>query len=93
MGIYYNPVEDVASGRVGTPINTHSYNEAIRQLPYGHHLYALCDRVIFKLVVCVDDQREFSEFFNQYKQGYLLSFELVALSPEAHQRALRDAGL
>ena len=26
-------------------------------------------------------------------EGYLLSFELVALSPEAHQRALRDAGL
>ena len=35
MGIYYNPVDDIIDGRVGTFINTHDYNEAMRQLPHG----------------------------------------------------------
>lgn len=53
MGIYYDPVDDIIDGRVGTFINTHNYDEAIRQLPHGHHLYALCDRLIFKQAVYV----------------------------------------
>lgn len=93
MGIYYNPVDDIIDGRVGTFINTHDYREAIRQLPSTHHLYALCDRLIFKQAVCVDVKEEFEEFFGQYKQGYLISLQLVALPEEAHRRALRDAGL
>ena len=28
MGIYYNPVDDIIDGRVGTFINTHDYNDA-----------------------------------------------------------------
>ena len=48
MGVYYNPVEDITNGTVGEFINTHNYDEAIRQLPPKHHLYALCDRLIFQ---------------------------------------------
>ena len=68
MGVYYNPVEDITNGTVGEFINTHNYDEAIRQLPPKHHLYALCDRLIFKLAVCVDAKEEFEEFFGQYKK-------------------------
>ena len=93
MGIYYNPVDDIIDGRVGTPINTHDYREAIRQLPSTHHLYALCNNLMFKYVACVDDKSEFDEFFGQYNQGYLISFRLVGLPEDAHQRALRGAGL
>ena len=93
MGVYYNPVEDITNGTVGKFINTHDYREAIRQLPSTHHLYALCDRFVFEQAVCVDAKEEFEEFFKQYEQGHLLSFQLVSLPEEAHQRALRDAGL
>ena len=93
MGVYYNPVEDITNGTVGKFINTHDYNEAMRQLPHGHHLYALCDRLIFKQAVCVDDESDFDEFFGQYAQGLLISFQLIALPEDAHQHALRGAGL
>ena len=49
MVVYYNPVEDITNGHVAVKyLNTHNYDEAMRQLPNGYHLYALCDRLIFK---------------------------------------------
>ena len=87
MDTYYNPVEDITNGTVGEFINASSYDEAMRQLPNGHHLYALCDRLIFKLAVCVDAKEEFEEFFGQYKKGYLISFQLIGLPEEAHKRS------
>lgn len=62
-------------------------DEAMRQLPNGYHLYALCDRLIFKQAVCVDDKEEFEGFFSQYKKGYLISFQLIALPEDAHKRS------
>ena len=88
MGVYYNPVEDITNGSVAVKyLNTQNYDEAMRQLPNGHHLYALCDRLIFKLAVCVDAKEEFEEFFGQYKKGYLISFKLIALPEDAHKRS------
>ena len=87
MGVYYNPVEDITNGTVGEFINTHNYDEAIRQLPPKHHLYALCDRLIFKLAVCVDAKEDFEEFFGQYNKGYMVNFQLVALPEDAHKRS------
>ena len=70
MVVYYNPVEDITNGHVAVKyLNTHNYDEAMRQLPNGYHLYALCDRLIFKQAACVDIKEEFEEFFRQYKQG------------------------
>ena len=65
----------------------------MRQLPHGHHLYALCDRLIFKQAVCVDDESDFDEFFGQYAQGLLISFQLIALPEDTHQLALLGSGL
>lgn len=92
MGVYYNPVEDITNGTVGEFINTYDYHEAIRRLPSTHHLYALCNNLMFKYAACVDDKSEFDEFFDQYNQGYLISFQLVGLPEDAHQRALHPAG-
>ena len=86
MGVYYNPVEDITNGSVAVKyLNTQNYDEAMRQLPNGHHLYALCDRLIFKQAVCVDAKEEFEKFFGQYNQGYLISFQLIALPESAHK--------
>lgn len=93
MGIYYNPVEDIANGTVGKFINTHNYDEAMRKLPDGHHLYALCDRLIFKQAVYVGAKEEFDEFFGQYTQGLLTSFQLVALPEDAHKRSIISSSL
>ena len=88
MGVYYNPVEDITDGSVAVEyLNTQNYDEAIRQLPPKHHLYALCDRLIFKQAVCVDAKEEFEKFFDQYNQGYLISFQLIALPESAHKRS------
>ena len=88
MGVYYHPVEDILNGSVAVEyLNTHNYDEAMRQLPNGHHLYALCDRLIFKQAACVDAKEEFEEFFRQYKEGYLISFQLICLPEEAHKRS------
>lgn len=90
MGTYYNPVSDVEEGIVGRQIVTHSsgnHQAAISQLKPGEHLYALCDRLIFKQVVCVDEKREFDHFYEQYNGGMLISFQLVALTDEQHAKA------
>mgnify|MGYP000857780818 FL=1 len=88
MGVYYNPVEDITDGSVAVEyLNTQNYDEAIRQLPPKHHLYALCDRLIFKQAVCVDAKEEFEKFFDQYNQGHLISFQLIALPESAHKRS------
>ena len=88
MVAYYNPVEDITNGHVAVKyLNTHNYDEAMRQLPNGYHLYALCDRLIFKQAACVDIKEEFEEFFRQYKQGYLISFQLIGLPEDAHKRS------
>mgnify|MGYP000891039614 CR=1 FL=1 len=88
MGVYYNPVEDIIDGSVAVEyLNTHNYDEAIRQLPPKHHLYALCDRLVFKQAVCVDAKEEFEGFFGLYKKGYLISFQLIALPEDAHKRS------
>ena len=42
MGVYYNPVEDITNGTVGEFINTHNYDEAIRQLPRPSITYTPC---------------------------------------------------
>ena len=84
MGRYYNPVSDVVDGVVGRSLVGRDFDGAKNQLRAGEHLYALCDRLIFKQAVCVDDRSEFFEFYRQYESGNLLSFELVALSEEEH---------
>jgi len=96
VGVYYKPVSDIRSERrsvVERVIHTYDHDQAKVLMPSDCHLYALCDNGLFQLAACVDEREEFNEFLRQFEQGYLLSFELVALSPEAHQRALRDAGL
>ena len=88
MGRYYNPVSDVTEGLVGrflTP--THNFESAKRQLQPGEHLYALCDRLIFKQVACLDDEEEFQDFYAQYASGMLLSFQPIAFSEAEHQVA------
>ena len=49
MGVYYNPVEDITNGTVGDILNTHNYDEAIRQLPPKHHM------ISFQLVALPED--------------------------------------
>lgn len=93
MGVYYNPVDDIIDGRVGTFINTHDYDEAMRKLPNGHHLYALCGGLFFNQAVYVGAKEEFDEFFGQYTQGFLISFQLVALPEDAHKRSIISSGL
>ncbi len=88
MSQYYNPVSDVTEGRVGRPLHTSNYNQAVRQLRTGEHLYALGDRLIFKQVVCVDEKSEFDDYYGQYSAGHLVRFQLFALDEQAHQRAL-----
>ena len=93
MGVYYNPVEDITDGSVAVKyLNTHNYDEAMQQLPHGYHLYALCDRLIFKQAACVDAREEFEEFFSQYSKGYLISFQLTHFL-RVLTSALTDSGL
>ena len=87
MGRYYNPVSDVTYSVVGRALSGRDYYQAKRQLRSDEHLYALCDRFIFKQVVCVDEKSEFDEFFRQYSDGTLVSFELYALDESAHAAA------
>lgn len=89
MGRYYNPVSNVTEGLVGRPLTqTHDFESAKRQLQSGEHLYALCDRLIFKQVVCLDDEEEFEGFYAQYASGMLISFQPIAFSEEEHQSAI-----
>lgn len=83
MGSYFNPVEDVQSGRVGRFLRGDDHGDALKHLREGEHLYALCDRLFFKQVACVDEERVFDEFYSQYSAGYIVSFQLVALNEEA----------
>ena len=88
MGRYYNPVSDIVDRSVGRfLIPTSNFESAKRQLQPGEHLYALCDRLIFKFVVCLDDESEFEGFYGQYTAGMLTSFDLVAFSETEHQSA------
>jgi hypothetical protein len=91
---YYNPVEDITEGRVGRRIGqpphtgdlASRYKWSWEQVKYSftvrgyeEHLYAVCDRGVFKLAVCVDDEEVFNDFYGQYRSGQLLTFVLYAL--------------
>lgn len=91
MGVYYNPVSDVSNGSVGRPVSASHHAGAMQQLAPGEHLYALCDRLTHKMVVCVDAPSEYDEFREMYTEGYLISFRLVALDNNAHKKALAGA--
>ena len=94
MGVYYNPVSDVVDRSVVEKmIYTHDYSWTQTLTPSGCSLYVLCDNGLHKFAMYIANERDFNELLANYKQGYLISFQPVALSPEAHQRALRDAGL
>ena len=90
MGVYYNPVTDITNGIVAVEyFDTYNYNDAIdaiRQLPHRYHLYALCSDLMGSYAVCVDKESEFNEFFGQYNQGHLISFQLIAILESAHKR-------
>lgn len=82
MSKYYNPASDLEEGRVGRPLVGTDYTGGLRQMREGEHLYALCDRLIFKQAVCVDKRADYDEFYSQYRQGNLMSFQLYALKEE-----------
>lgn len=48
----------------------------------GRHMVAVCDRLMFKIAVLVDDYAEFEEFFQQYREGSLVSFHVYAVDSE-----------
>lgn len=87
MGRYYDPVSEIEEGAVGRLIVGSDFDVAKNQLRPGERLYALCDRLVFKYAVCVDDREEFYHFYEQYQTGQMLSFELVALSEEEIEAA------
>ena len=84
MGKYYNPVQDIESGRVGRRIVVYpqTYEAAAKELRDGESLFVLCDRLIFKLAPYIPNQDEWDEFYNQYRMGMLLCFQPYALSAE-----------
>jgi hypothetical protein len=90
MGKYYNPASDVIEGQVGrriTPIRHNDHASAMRELRPGEHLYAACDLLIRWIVVCVDEESDFREFYDSYSKGNFVHFRLFALSEEQHRIA------
>ena len=90
MVVYY-PAKDIANGTVGKSISASSYDEAMRQLPHGHHLYALYGGHLWKLASYVGEKSEFDEIF--YRFSDMITFRLVALPEAEHKKALADASL
>lgn len=89
-GIYYNPPDDVLEGRVGRrlpPLTKVDHKSAMRELGVGEHLYVMMDRLMYRLVGCVDDESEFMQFYESYAIDQFRTFDLYALSEEEHQRS------
>ena len=81
MGRYFNPAteEDIiaAGGRLITGDCVHS--SLVCQLNPGEALGMFSDRIRFKHVPDVTDQREFEEFVRQYDQGIILLIGFYAI--------------
>jgi hypothetical protein len=82
MGTYYNFEKVEAEGRRLQPFQLANYP---RQ-PILHRLVAVCDRLIFKQAVDVTDSEEYVLFYNQYRAGYLISFDLYDYDPSIEDK-------
>ncbi len=93
MSNYYNPPEDVSEGRVGRKLASKfegNYEQAMRALLPGEHLYAYCDRLVFQQVAYVEDRQRFEAFWQQDMEGHFVAMYFVALSAADHHRAQED---
>lgn len=81
MGTYFNPAQELPN--VGRPVDGRTFAELQAGTRTGEKLFALCDRGIFPFAVEIYDQREYDEFYGQYKTGHLLDIRFYAVPEEA----------
>jgi hypothetical protein len=89
---YYNPVDDLRSGRAGRMLETLSHNgnyDAAKMTAKSGHLYALCDGGGFvpTIAVCVDEREQWDDFWERYVDGKFIDFIVYVLTDEEHSRA------
>lgn len=88
MPEYYNPPAKVAE--IGRRLTGRSDFYALqRQLFPGEYLFALGDRLVFKLAPCVTTPADFDDFYVQYRNGNLVSLDFYAVPASA----LAEGGL
>lgn len=77
MGTYYSWKTVEAKGR---RIEHYPLSDYPKR-PVYHRLVAVCDRAIFKQAADVTDPKEYKLFYDQYRQGFILSFDLFDYNP------------
>jgi len=84
MGQYYNPANDIET--IGRPLRTLSDKPSLAdlesQLEPGELVFAVCDKLIYKIAPFLEEQRQIDDFYSQYMRGMLIGIDYYAVPAE-----------